>query len=186
MVTRQKARAKSHLALLSTPTTTNEPKTLKAALKHQHWVAAMQEELTALYQNQTWSLMPRPPDTNVVGSKWVYKIKHKEDGSIDRFKARLVAKGFTQIPGVDFAETFSPVVKHTTIRLVLALAVCSCWVLKQLDVRNTFLHGHLKEDVYMEQPPGFIDSSKPSYVCKFHRSLYGLKQAPRAWFECLS
>ncbi|KAK9187228.1 hypothetical protein WN944_018620 [Citrus x changshan-huyou] len=146
----------------------------------------MQEELTALYQNQTWSLVPRPPDTNVVGSKWVYKIKDKEDGSIDRFKARLVAKGFTQIPGVDFAKTFSHVVKHTTIRFVLALAVRSCWVLKQLDVRNAFLHGHLKEDVYMEQPLGFIDSSKPSYVCKLHKSLYGLKQAPRAWFKCLS
>lgn len=93
-------------------------------------VTAMQEELTALYQNQTWSLVPRPPDTNVVGSKWVYKIKYKEDGSTDRFKARLFAKGLTQIPGVDFTETFSLVVKHTTIRLALALAVRSCWVLK--------------------------------------------------------
>lgn len=99
----------------------SEPKTLKSAFKDPLWVSAMQEEISALHSNQTWELVPRPSDANVVGSKWVYRIKFKEDGSIDRFKARLVAKGFTQIPGIDYDETFSSVVKHTTIRFVIAL-----------------------------------------------------------------
>ncbi|KAH9803317.1 reverse transcriptase Ty1/copia-type domain-containing protein [Citrus sinensis] len=124
----------------------------------------MKEELQALHQNQTWVLVPQPNNVNVIGSKWVYRIKYREDGTIDRYKARLVAKGFTQVPGVDFDETFSPVIKATTIRLILAITVSSKWLIKQLDVRNAFLHGLLKETVYMEQPPGFRNSRHPAYV----------------------
>ncbi|PNY13707.1 putative copia-type protein, partial [Trifolium pratense] len=164
----------------------SEPKTLKSALKDPLWVNAMQEEICALHSNKTWELVPRPTNANVVGSKWVYRIKFKEDGSIDRFKARLVAKGFTQVPGIDFDETFSPVVKHTTIRFVIALSLSLNWSMRQLDVKNAFLHGKIKETVFMEQPPGFVNPKTPNHVCLLKKSLYGLKQAPRAWFDRLS
>jgi hypothetical protein len=146
----------------------------------------MHDEIDALHRNHTWSLVPRPHGANVVGSKWIFRTKMKEDGTIDRFKARLVAKGYTQIPGLDFGETFSPVVKAPTIRVILSLAVHFKWPLKQLDVKNAFLHGTLNECVYMEQPPGFVDTQYPNHVCLLHKSLYGLKQAPRAWFDKLS
>jgi hypothetical protein len=147
---------------------------------------AMTIEHNALLSNKTWSLCPRPPNHNVVRNKWVFKIKQKPDGSVNRYKARLVAKGFDQLNGVDYYETFSPVIKPATIHLVLALAVQFDWDIKQLDVSNAFLHGVLDEEVYMEQPQGFIHPSFPHHVCKLHKSLYGLKQAPRAWFTRLS
>ena len=105
---------------------------------------------------------------------------------MERFKARLVAKGFEQQCGIDYTETFSPVIKPSTIRILLSLAVQFDWTIKQLDVSNAFLHGSLIENVFIEQPKGFVDSSKPDFVCKLHKALYGLKQAPRAWFHRLS
>jgi hypothetical protein len=125
----------SHDALLIS---IEEPKNLKTALKYTNWRSVMHEEIDALHHNHTWSLVPRPPSANVVGSKWIFRTKMKEDGTIDRFKARLVAKGYTQIPGLDFGETFNPVVKAPTIRVVLSLAVRFKWPLKQLDVKNAF------------------------------------------------
>ncbi|KAG7598911.1 Integrase catalytic core [Arabidopsis suecica] len=134
-----------------------EPTSHVQALKDERWRRAMGEEFDSIVRNA--------------------------DGTIDRFKARLVAKGFHQRPGIDFQETFSPVIKHVTIRVVLGLAARKNWVLRQLDVNNAFLQGKLTEEVYMSQPPGFIDKDKPHYVCRLHKAIYGLKQAPRAWYN---
>ncbi|CAL1396601.1 unnamed protein product [Linum trigynum] len=147
------------------------------------WQAAMGEEFYALDQNHTWSIVDRPPPpTPMVGCRWLYMVKYHPDGSLERFRARLVAQGFTQEYGIDFEETFAPVAKMPTVRTLLAVAAVRNWPLFQFDIKNAFLHGDLKEVVYMEIPPGHPDSS-PGKVCLLHRSLYGLKQAPRAWFE---
>jgi len=119
----------------------------------------------------------------VVTGKWIFKHKFHVDGSLDRYKARWVLRGFTQRPGVDYDETFSPVVKPATVRTVLTLAHSRDWPIHQLDVKNTFLHGTLSETVYCSQPTGFADPALPGHVCKLNRSLYGLKQAPRAWYS---
>jgi hypothetical protein len=160
-----------------------EPPTYTIASKFPQWREAMASEFDALQRQQTWSLVPPSSDQNVIGCRWVYKIKRNTDGSISRYKASLVAKGFHQQAGVDFAETFSPVVKPPTVRIILSLAAQNRWSLRQLDVSNAFLHGLLKETVFMAQPLGFVDSTLPSHVCHLQKSLYGLKQAPRAWFE---
>ncbi|KAI3522941.1 hypothetical protein L1887_00993 [Cichorium endivia] len=134
---------KLHQALFSI----TQPRGYKSAAKYPQWLVAMHDEMEALRQNNTWTLVPRPLDSNVVGSKWVYRVKYNSDGSVERFKARLVAQGFTQIPGLDYSHTFSPVVKASTVRIVLSLAVTNKWRLHQLDVKNAFLHGHLNETV---------------------------------------
>jgi histone deacetylase 1/2 len=156
------------------------------ALDEPAWRAAMTDEFDALQQTNTWVLVPRPSGVNIVGSKWIFKTKQRPDGSVDKYKARLVARGFTQQLGIDYGDTFSPVVKPATIRLVLSLAVSRGWSLQQVDVSNAFLHGFLSEDVYMQQPPGFEDARFPSHVCKLQKALYGLKQSPRAWYARLS
>ncbi|KAL5578574.1 hypothetical protein UlMin_020273 [Ulmus minor] len=128
---------------------------------------AMLEEYNALQRNRTWSLVELPPDKKTIGCRWVFKVKENPDGSISKYKARLVAKGFHQRPGFDFDETFSPVVKPTTIRVVLTVALSCGWYLRQLDVNNAFLNGDLKEEVYMAQPPGFEtkEASHMKYIC---------------------
>jgi histone deacetylase 1/2 len=130
-------------------------------------------------------LVPKPKGKNVIGSRWVYKLKRKADVTVDRYKARLVAKGNRQRYGIDYEDTFSPVVKAATIQLILSLAISKDWCLRQLDVQNAFLHGVLEEEVYMFQPPGYVDSKFPDHVCKLDKPIYGLKQAPRAWYARL-
>ena len=160
---------------------TAEPRHFQAALSIPHWRAAMEQEFYALQQNDTWRLVPPKSRVNIIDSKWIFKIKRHADGSIERYKARLVAKGFKQRYGLDYEDTFSPVIKPTTIRLLLSLAVTRGWSLRQLDVQNAFLHGILEEEVYMRQPPGFVDPTRPHHLCRLVKALYGLKQAPRAW-----
>ena len=143
----------------------------------------MDDEFHSLQKQHTWSSVPLPPHKNVVTCKWVYKLKRHSDGSIARYKARLVAKRNLQRYGLDYDETFIPVVKPATVRLLLALPVQHGWELRQLDVSNAFLHGILKEEVYMAQPQVYVDLAFPRHVCLLHKALYGLKQAPRAWFE---
>jgi hypothetical protein len=146
----------------------------------------MNIEFDALLKNQTWTLVPPHPNQNVVGCKWVFRIKRHADGSIERYKARLVAKGFHQQPGIDYDETYSPVIKPTTVRTVLSIAISAGWSVQQIDIQNAFLHGTLSEDVFMTQPPGFQHPQFLNHVCKLQKAIYGLKQAPRAWFSRLS
>ncbi|XP_035545158.1 uncharacterized mitochondrial protein AtMg00820-like [Juglans regia] len=120
---------------------------------------AMLDELKALYANNTWTLVPRESSMNVIGCKWIFKTKLNADGTLDRLKASLVAKGFHQIAGINYHETFSPVIHPSTIRTVITIALIKHWDIRQLDVKNAFLHGDLNEPVYMEQPLGFIHSS---------------------------
>ncbi|GAU24468.1 hypothetical protein TSUD_319450 [Trifolium subterraneum] len=162
-----------------------EPNNYAQASQHECWVKAMKDELTALANNHTWVIVDLPKNVKPIGSKWVYKLKRKTDGSIDRYKARLVAKGYNQIEGVDYFQTFSPVAKLTTIRIVLAVASIKHWHIHQLDVDNAFLHGDLAEEVYMSIPQG-LEGTSDNQVCKLTKSLYGLKQASRQWYEKLS
>ncbi|WJX96151.1 hypothetical protein P8452_77393 [Trifolium repens] len=162
-----------------------EPTSIKTALADSKWSQAMKDEYQALINNKTWTLVPLPPHRKAIGCKWIFRVKENPDGTINKYKARLVAKGFLQTPGFDFTETFSPVVKPVTIRIILTLAVTYKWTVQQIDINNAFLNGLLQEEVYMKQPAGFENSDK-SLVCKLHKSLYGLKQAPRAWYERLT
>ena len=127
--------------------------------------------------------MPLPLGKKAVGCRWVYAIKVGPDGHVDQLKARLVAKGYTQVYGLDYCDIFSPVAKMTIIRLFFAMAAIRHWPLHQLDIKNAFLHGDLEEEVYMEQPLGFVAQGESGMVCKLHHSLYGLKQSPRACLE---
>jgi hypothetical protein len=134
-----------------------------------------------LHKTDTWDLVPLPPSKSVVGCRWVYNIKTNSNGSIERYKARLVAKGYSPQYGMNYEETFAPVVKMTTIHTLIVVALVRQWHISQLDVKNAFLNGDLQEEFYMAPPPGVSHDS--GYVCKLKKTLYGLKQAPRAWFE---
>lgn len=171
---------------LSTIVNSADPNCFTEANKHLKWREAMADEFNALINNRTWDLVPFDNSKNIVGCKWIYKTKFHSDGSVERHKARLVAQGFNQQAGIDFSETFSPVIKPTTVRVVLTLAVSFGWVIPQLDVKNAFLHGHLTKEVYMRQPRGFIHPQFPNHICHLRKAIYGLKQAPRAWFHRFS
>ncbi|GKA67762.1 ribonuclease H-like domain-containing protein [Tanacetum coccineum] len=154
------------------------PKSYRDSFNDSNWQNAMRDEYRALITNNTWTLVPRPTDTNIVRCMWLFHHKYHAYGTLSRCNARLVANGSIQLESVDVDKTFSPVVKPGTIQTVLSLAASRHWPVYQLDVKNAFLHGDLSETVYMHQPPGFRDSAHPDYVCLLQRSLYGLKQAP--------
>jgi hypothetical protein len=161
-----------------------EPYRVEDALRDPDWVLAMQEELNNFTRNEVWNLVPRP-NQNIVGTKWVFRNKHDEHGVVTRNKARLVAKGYSQVECLDFDETYAPVARLESIHILLAYATYHGFKLYQMDVKSAFLNGPIKEEVYVEQPPGFEDSENPNHVYKLSKALYGLKQAPRAWYECL-
>ena len=163
-----------------------EPKNVKEALTDENWIEAMQEELEQFLRNKVWNLVPRPMNTNIIGTKWIFKNKSNEFGTIIRNKARLVAQGYTQVEGIDFDETFAPVARLESIRLLLSIACLIGFRLFQMDVKSAFLNGVLNEEVYVEQPKGFEDPHAPNHVYKLDKALYGLKQAPRAWYEKLT
>ncbi|KAI5332975.1 hypothetical protein L3X38_023104 [Prunus dulcis] len=142
----------------------------------------MEDELQMIEKNETWELVDRPTEKPVIGVKWVYKTKLNLDGSVQKNKERLVAKGYAQKPGLDYNETYAPVARLDTIRTLIALAAKKGWKLFQLDVKSAFLNGVLQEEVYVNQPEGFVIKGKEDKVYRLHKALYGLKQAPRAWY----
>lgn len=162
----------------------SEPKSFKEAIESEQsaeWKLATDREYASLIKNDTWTLVKLPVGAKAVGCRWVFKVKHKSDGEVDRFKARLVAKGFTQKYGIDYNETFSPVARFASIRAVLAVSLEKKMIVHQMDVETAFLNGVLEEDIYMEQPPGYMQIGCKNLVCKLNKSLYGLKQSPRCW-----
>ncbi|KAK1564465.1 hypothetical protein Q3G72_003838 [Acer saccharum] len=156
-----------------------EPKKVDEALNDEFWVLAMQEELNQFKRNEVWTLVPKPKTTNVIGTKWIFRNKSDEDGNIVRNKARLVAQGYSQIEGIDFEETFTPVALLESIRLLLSISCVHKFKLHQMDVKSAFLNGFLQEEVFVEQPKGFVDAHHPNHVYRLKKALYGLKQAPR-------
>ncbi|KAK4366882.1 hypothetical protein RND71_014762 [Anisodus tanguticus] len=161
-----------------------EPTSYSEAARDPLWQEAMNEELVALNKTGTWDLVSLPTGKKTIGSRWVYKINTKSDGSIERYKARLVAKGFAQEYGMDYEETFAPVAQMTSVRVLIAVASVLHWHISQMDVKNAFLNADLQEEIYMVPPPGV--SHSPGQVCRLKKALYGLKQAPRAWFDKFS
>ena len=145
------------------------------------WVQAMTEEINSLRESKTWELVRLPDGRQAIECKWVFKTKYLPNGNIDKFKARLVAKGYTQKVGIDYSETFSPVVKFETVRIVMAISAADDLEIIQFDIKTAFLNGDIAELLYMAQPEGFVDSAHPDYVCLLRKALYGLKQASRNW-----
>ena len=163
-----------------------EPKNVNDALTDSFWINAMQEELIQFKSHDVWNLVPRPKDSKVIGTRWIFKNKTDENGEVIRNKARLVAQGYSQIEGIDFDETFAPVTRLESVRLLLEISCHMQFKLFQMDVKSAFLNGILSEEVYVEQPKGFVDPVHPDHVFKLKKALYGLKKAPRAWYERLS
>jgi hypothetical protein len=153
-----------------------EPYRVENALRDLDWVLAMQEELNNFTRNDVWHLVPRR-NQNVVGTKWVFRNKQDEHGVVTRNKVRLVAKGYSQVEGLDFGETYAPVARLESIHILLAYATYHGFKLYQMDVKSVFLNGPIKEEIYVEQPPGFKDSEYSNHVYKLSKALYGLKQA---------
>uniref|UniRef100_A0A803Q474 Major facilitator superfamily (MFS) profile domain-containing protein n=1 Tax=Cannabis sativa TaxID=3483 RepID=A0A803Q474_CANSA len=180
----------THRAFILAVTALFEPRNYKQARQHKIWNQAMQTELYALLKNKTWTYVKLPPNKRVIGCRWVYKIKYNSDGSVERCKARLVAQGFSQQEGLDFFDTFSPVAKMVTFKLLLAISAIQNWHTLQIDINNAFLNGDLNEEVYMVLPPGLslgntVDNDS-TLVCKLNKSIYGLKQSSRQWYKKLS
>lgn len=163
--------------------TVYEPSFYHQAVKFPHWREAMDVEIKAIERTNTWTVVPLPKHNHCIRSKWVYKVKYKPDETVERYKARHVAKGYNQQEGVDFLDTFSPVAKIATVKVILTLAVTFNWPPFQMDVNNAFFNGDLFEEVYMALPLGYKASSQgEKMACHLNKSIYGLKQASRQWF----
>ena len=164
---------------------TVEPKNVGEAIKDESWILAMQEELNQFTANQVWELVPPPRNQTIIGTKWVFRNKLDENGVVVRNKARLVAQGYNQQEGIDYDETYAPVARLESIRILLAYTCALDFKLYQMDVKSAFLNGYINEEVYVAQPPGFVDFEYPNHVYKLKKALYGLKQAPKAWYDRL-
>jgi hypothetical protein len=160
----------------------NEPTCFEQAIQKKEWADAMTEEYQSIIKNDVWEIVPRPKKKDVVSSKWLYKIKHVADESIEKHKARFVGRGFSQKEGIAYEETFSLVAIYTSIITIIALATKMKWKLHQMDVKTTFLNGVIEEEVYIEQPQGFEVEDIKTHVWRLKKALYGLKQAPRSWY----
>jgi transposase InsO family protein len=172
----------AHMAMV-TSIAESEPSSYEEAASQQVWREGMVEEYVSIMENDVWEVVPRPEGKSVVTSRWLYKIKHAADGSIEKYKARFVARGFSQVEGVDYDETFAPVARYSSIRSVVSIAAEMGWKIHQMDVKTAFLNGVLDQEVYVEQPLGFVVHERETHVCRLKRALYGLKQAPRAWYS---
>eukprot|EP00253_Pinus_taeda_P007669 PITA_07669 len=161
-------------SLLAQASTNYDPDTFAEASGHLDWDAAMNEEYHSLLANDTWDLVPLLKGRKLVRCKSAYRTKYGPDGKVDKHKSRLVAKGFSQVEGIDYTETFSPISKMNYVCLILSLVASFKWKVHQMDVKSIFLHGNLHEEIYMEQPPGFMQTDS-SLVCRLKKSLYGLK-----------
>nr|GEU58739.1 retrovirus-related Pol polyprotein from transposon TNT 1-94 [Tanacetum cinerariifolium] len=163
-----------------------KPANVAEALRDSDWVSAMQEELDQFTRLKVWRLVPRPDGKSVIETKWIFKNKKDERSLVIQNKARLVAVGYSQQEGIDYDETFSPVIRIEAIRLFLAYAAHKDFIVFQMNVKIAFLNEILKEEVYVGQPPGFVSKQYPDHVYALDKALYGLKQAPRAWYDILS
>ncbi|GKC34583.1 retrovirus-related pol polyprotein from transposon TNT 1-94 [Tanacetum coccineum] len=163
-----------------------EPKNIKEAMADSAWIESMQEELHQFDRLDVWELVDIPLCKNVINLKWLWKNKRDEENTVIRNKSRLVAKGYAQKEGIDFEESFAPVARLEAVRLFIAYAAHKSFTVYQMDVKTTFLYGPLKEEVYVNQPDGFVDPYHPDKVYRLKKALYGLKQAPRAWYDELS
>nr|GEU45202.1 retrovirus-related Pol polyprotein from transposon TNT 1-94 [Tanacetum cinerariifolium] len=164
---------------------TIEPKNVTKALGDESWIVAMQEELNQFIANDIWELVPQPRNMKIIGTKWVFRNKLDENGVVSQNKARLVAQGYNQQEGIDYDETYAPVARLESIRILLAYACALDFKQFQMDVKSAFLNGFINEEVYVAQPSGFIDFEKPDHFYKLKKALYGLKQAPKAWYDRL-
>ena len=164
----------------------DEPWDYNEAKEKKVWRDACEDEIKSIVKNKTWELVELPVGAKAIGLKWIFKVKRNSDGSINKYKARLVAKGYIQRHGVDFDEVFAPVARIETVRFLIAMAASRGWEIHHLDVKTVFLHGDLKEEVYVSQPEGFVTNGKENKVYKLKKALYGLRQAPRAWNEKLN
>eukprot|EP00253_Pinus_taeda_P017342 PITA_17342 len=166
--------------------TDDDPRTVKEAVDLEDgklWKEAMADEMASLHKNEAWDLVELSAGRKPIGNKWVFKKKTNAEGKVDKYKARLVAKGYSQVPGIDFGDIFSPVAKVTSIKLLLSVATAFDFEVEHMDVNIAFLHGDLEEEIYMKQPEGFAVKGKKELVRKLKKSLYVLKQSPRMWYQ---
>ncbi|GJX07089.1 retrovirus-related pol polyprotein from transposon TNT 1-94 [Tanacetum coccineum] len=186
VMTRQRLHTDSEVCMYALTVSTIEPKNIKEAMADHSWIESMQDELNQFERLQVWELVPRPGGKNVIALKWLWKNKCDAEHIVVRNKSRLVAKGYKQEEGIDFEESFAPVARLEAVRMFIAFAAHRNITIFQMDVKTAFLNGPLKEEVYVSQPEGFIDSEFPNHVYRLKKALYGLKQAPRAWYDKLS
>ena len=163
---------------LMTESINSEPSSFLEVAQNDVWQEAMVEEYDSIMKNQVWEVVSRPQGKKVVGSRWIYKVKHAAERSVDKYKEHFVENGFSQNEGIDYEETFTPIARYSSIRTIISLATKMSWRVHQMDVKTAFLNGVIEEEVYIEQPKGFDVENKETHVCGLHRDIYGINQAP--------